>query len=388
MDRIDRTATISIAAAVGIGLSLVYVTEAGLAMCVLMPTLCFLQKSRRSAFLVAIGYYAAASSIIIPGAMAFFGSKGNLAFAIALWATASTLLAAPFAMLWSPDRHSHRWRAPLAVLASVPPPLGIIGWANPLMAAGALFPGTRWFGLLAILAFASCSRWRPTASITVLITAAAGANMVHMHSLNQPTDWEAVSTTFGNTSIELTDPVYQLHVAREIQHRALASRANVIVFPETVIPNWTEATDLFWTQTITALASKGRTILIGTMVSVEGSQKQRNLVLIRGAVRDQFVQRIPVPVAMWKPFSEDGVSISLNAPDIIDISEYRAAPLICYEQILTWPLFRSMIAGANFVVGVSNHHWAHGTRIRDVQKRVFLSWIRLFRVPYVLATNS
>ena len=129
-------------------------TEVGLALSVLLPTLCFLQTRRSHAFFASFGYYAAASSIIIPGAKTFFGPDTGFGVIIWLWIPASILLALPYAVFWSDRRASAFWRAPLAVLASVPPPLGIIGWANPLTAAGILFPGTAWLGLILILAFA------------------------------------------------------------------------------------------------------------------------------------------------------------------------------------------------------------------------------------------
>ena len=47
------------------------------------------------------------------------------------------------------SRH-YLWRAPLALLATIVPPLGIIGLASPLTAAGYLFPGTAWVGLAAV----------------------------------------------------------------------------------------------------------------------------------------------------------------------------------------------------------------------------------------------
>src|SRR5215471_6164714 len=164
MDRMTNRTAISIAAAGVIGILLVYATEVGLVISVLVPTLCFLQNRRIHAFLVSFAYYGAASSLIIPGAKSFFGPRTNWGFPIALWGAATLLLALPFAALWSKTRHATQWRAPLAVLASIPPPLGIIGWANPLTAAGVLLPGTGWVGLLLALAFVALSPVRPRAA--------------------------------------------------------------------------------------------------------------------------------------------------------------------------------------------------------------------------------
>ena len=47
---------------------------------------------------------------------------------------------------------NHRWwHCLVAVLVSIVPSLGLIGWASPLTAAGYVFPGTSWFGILATL---------------------------------------------------------------------------------------------------------------------------------------------------------------------------------------------------------------------------------------------
>jgi hypothetical protein len=159
MDRITLRVTISIVSAASIGFLLAYATEIGLALCVVMPTLCFVQKRRIHAFVVAFAYYVATSSILIPGILSFFGPGTTLRLAFALWGTACLLLALPFGALWSENRLAARWRAPLAVVASVPPPLGIIGWANPLTSAGMLFPGMAWLGLLAVVLRKKCSRF-------------------------------------------------------------------------------------------------------------------------------------------------------------------------------------------------------------------------------------
>ena len=45
---------------------------------------------------------------------------------------------------------TYLWRVPLALMVTIVPPLGIIGLASPVTAAGYLFPGTAWVGLAAV----------------------------------------------------------------------------------------------------------------------------------------------------------------------------------------------------------------------------------------------
>ena len=47
---------------------------------------------------------------------------------------------------------------------------------------------------------------------------------------------------------------------------------------------------------------------------------------------------------MWNPFqTRGGVVLNLLGPGTVDVGDQRAAILICYEQLLTWPMLRSAI---------------------------------------------
>jgi hypothetical protein len=86
----------------------------------------------------------------------------------------------------------------------------------------------------------------------------------------------------------------------------------VIVLPESVVPAWTEATSLVWKPAINDLAATGRTLLIGVCVPTPSRvAAYRNAVLILGAERGSVLQRVPVPLGMWKPLSGGGVPLNL-----------------------------------------------------------------------------
>jgi hypothetical protein len=59
----------------------------------------------------------------------------------------------------------------------------------------------------------------------------------------------------------------QYEAALSIQHTALTTDAKVIIFPETVVPTWTPATEAFWQPTLDRLRSAGRTIVVGVPVT-------------------------------------------------------------------------------------------------------------------------
>jgi hypothetical protein len=106
-----------------------------------------------------------------------------------------------------------------------------------------------------------------------------------------------------------------------------------------------------------------------------------------GAESATFYQRIPVPVGMWRPFTWTSAALRLTAPGILNIDHQRAAVLICYEQLLTFPILASMLQQPT-VVGISNTFWVDGTPIPRYQANALHAWARLFRLPYLLAVNS
>jgi hypothetical protein len=106
--------------------------------------------TRKGAFKAVFGYYVAALWPMLPGLERYIGQSTTLLIPLAIWAFTAILLSTPWTIAWTSDRLQLLWRAPLALLATIIPPLGIIGLASPLTAAGYLFPGTGWTGLAAV----------------------------------------------------------------------------------------------------------------------------------------------------------------------------------------------------------------------------------------------
>jgi apolipoprotein N-acyltransferase len=199
-----------------------------------------------------------------------------------------------------------------------------------------------------------------------------------------------VNTSFGVIGSDADDPVASFKAEEWLQQRALESRAKVIVFPETVVPRWTEATDLFWEQTLAALAASGKTVVIGAGLPIPNSTLYENAVLVRGrSDPNSFLQRIPVPIGMWRPFGRSGVPLHLFGQSIISVGNRRAAVLICYEQLITWPVLAATgTASPDVLLAVTNDHWAPSRTLATVQVRASEAWARLFALPIVRAVNS
>ena len=121
--------------------------------------------------------------------------------------------------------------------------------------------------------------------------------------------------------------------------------------------------------------------------TVDSGVTFKNVLVIRGADTGSFEQRVPVPLGMWKPFGVEGVPLRLNAAGTLRVAGERAAVLICYEQLLPWPMLTSMLERPTVILAVANDYWAAGTTVPEAQRSAVRSWARLMRIPYVSATN-
>jgi hypothetical protein len=412
------------AAAGAVGLALTTAHPLAIANTILMPALALSQPTRCTSYAAAVSYYGAALWPIIPGAKNFFGPDASVFAALALWAFAAAALAAVWPLVWFADRRQAIWRALVGLLLTVAPPLGIIGFASPLTAAGFLFPRTAWCGLLACaLLSGALAAWPRGAAIAALFCGLV-ANAFHPEDPEPLPDWKGVNTNFGAIAHGRVHPVTEYQAAQWIQQYALSASAKVIVFPETVVPIWTAATEAFWQQTLDRLRASGKTILFGARVpltrrraSFAGASdfsadlaalrgdalprtlhrprssaptswyRYNNSVVVRGIDTALFFQRIPVPIAMWNPLRPDSALADPFGTSIVPIAGERVAILICYEQLLTWAAVRSLAGQPTVLVAVANNHWAQGTPITAFQRASVQSWSRLFGIPALRATN-
>jgi len=324
---------------------------------------------------------------MLPGAAVFYGAEVNSGGIFWMWVGFAVLMGAPWALLCSPAPRRLAWAIPLCFVLTSIPPLALAGIVNPLTSAGVLLPATGWFGLAATSALATFMAIRPQYAVPVFAVLLLIACFTYHPAPTLP-GWRGIDTEFGGSGINLPDPLSEYRNAQYIQRTALSSPGSVIVFPETSVHRWNSSTDLFWGPQLQLMQRQGKTLLIGADVSIPGGTAYKNVVIIRGrAAAQQFQQRVPLPVAMWKPGAPDSVPLNLAGPGTLEIGHERAAVLVCYEQLLVWPVLTSMAERPTVLVGLANDYWAKDTIIPAIQHSCLEAWARLFHIPLVKAVN-
>lgn len=362
----------------------------GIGALVSIPSLVFTQKTHLAAGLVALSYYAAASWPVVTVSKSYLASSSFSLVPISVWIIASLLLASPWLVAWTVQPGQMVWRNIGALLVTAVPPLGLIGWASPLTAAGVLFPGTGWCGIAAV-AILPMLLLRSSVRILMILAAtivSAITNIVYT-APTVPPGFVTVDTHISSRQGH-SDPEAEFAADQTIQSSMLRQEAKVIILPEGVVEQWTDAKQAFWEPTLVQLASAGKTALIGVTKPIPGSAQFFNAILVAGAAKSELIlQRVPVPLGMWKPIGpKDGVPLQLRSPGTFQIENQRLAILICYEQLLVWPILQSVVERPTVLVGIANERWTSRTNVPAAQRACLHSWGRLFRIPVLAAVNT
>ena len=360
----------------------------------LAPLLLYHTQSRAQSYATLLSYYVGASWPLIPGGSTFFGARGTIIEGILICFGASILLGIPGALLFTRNRAMRPFTITGMFLLTAFPPLGIIGWASPFLSAGVLFPGTAWLGALGTLALLPLFARFParTGAIAALVAVIANGFYTPPRAV---AGWQEINTQFGGAGQGEPDFLAEFYSSEQIQKTIEQSNAQVLLFPEHVVNQWTQATEAFWRESLDNLDERNATLIIG--VGLPRSQRRHfvssnsyyNALIARSrGAQTVYYQRIPVPLAMWKPFSLDGVPLNLFGPGTIPVQNERAAVLICYEEILVWPFLSSAVEHPTVLIAVANDYWAKRTPIPKIQETCAASWARLFGLPLLSAINQ
>ncbi|KPF42611.1 conjugal transfer protein TraB [Rhizobium sp. AAP43] len=363
-------------------------TALALPVSIAMPALWSMARHRSTAALVAATYFLAASHGLPQGVATYF--QADLWLGIILWLSASLAFVFVHWWLWTErDDWSAAFRYGLIMLLLAVPPFGILGWAHPITASGVVFPGWAWLGLAAMAAGLALmtTRYWPAAAVTLsgfwLWSAAFWS------PLQVGEAWQGVDFAKGeDLGREMTLKRHRDLLASVVTGRLPERR--VLVLPESVMGFWTPTVSQFWQE---KLRGAEVTIIAGATIVARDGYDNVMVSVTADEAAVLYRQRMPVPVAMWRPWlpwtgEGGGAQAHLFGPAVADIAGSRVAILICYEQLIVWPILQSMLHAPDRIVLVGNGWWTAGTNIVDIQRASAEAWSKLFAVPLVLSFNT
>ncbi|KAA3448208.1 conjugal transfer protein TraB [Mesorhizobium sp. SARCC-RB16n] len=359
-----------------------------LPLAMIFPALWALSPSRTAAALVSAGYFLAASRGLPQGVANFYAA--DLWPGLLLWLAASSAFVLVHAAAWSERPGQGRAvRYLLATVVMALPPFGIIGWAQPITAAGVLFPGWGWWGVgaTAIGLAMMTSRGRMTAALLLggfwVWSAATWTAPI------LPEGWKGVDLEQGQRLGRDASLAHHRDLIATVQSAADSS-IRFVVLPESALGFWTPTVERLWREGL-----RGRTITVIAGAALLDGEGYDNVLVSISADRAEILyrERMPVPISMWQPWKAwmgEGGSARAHffANPVVKVEGARLAPLICYEQLVVWPALQSMLHSADTVVATGNGWWTVGTSIVAIQRASAIAWARLFGLPLIIAFNN
>ena len=373
-----------------------------LALLLLLPAVWSRVRRRTSALAIWMGYYLAGARDIPVVCMRFFSGFGVLtrpeAFMLGLlfWIAQACLLSAPWAVLKpAPNAGAarHALGAVLATALVTVPPLGIIGWLSPACVASALFPCWKATGLMLGVATIACAavvsrsaHARHIATLLLMLSVIA-------HGMARtpvvPPPWVAIDTRLGRFDQSSYASLYtRTQQVQAVTQRAFTAGAAVVILPEEIVGLWRPAMDFWWRDDISALVAAKRTLVVGADLTVSDAPlRYTDSALIVGASHGRINSRQPVPAALWRP----GAAVSairggLAQPYVI-VDGKHVAFSICYEDLLWWPHWRTLLQSPDALVSLSNSWFDSDLALAHIQRQGIAAIARLSGTPLLRAVN-
>lgn len=338
-------------------------------------------RSRFHGFLLMLGWYAGALSVV-PGIWGTFFHSSLQGWLVT--SGLSLLLAGTYTAV---PRKMPRAGAVVGILLSAVPPLGFVGMASPLLIAGAIFPGTGWWGLLGVIGvFSLCpidARWtKPVLAVAMV----AGLVAMLVPSRNPPVLAWADNTYLGFYPTDLGKSFARQDQLKAQVSDAIRAGAKLIVLPEGADATWDAGQAFYWNDVADLARRHHAQVLIGAYSMTRNPLRAFDglIDLTHGT---QWPTTIAEPVSMWRPWAKD-YNFALRRPHGLMQTPFGAAAYsICYEDALVWPLaWQETLGKPKLLISAANQWFASQSLSRPQTRSIQLQ-ARLWGLPLLRAVN-
>jgi len=311
--------------------------------------------------------------------------------AVAVWAF---IFALPGLALFGWRNEARLGRRTLAAVTAwivVPTLISPLIVLHPVLAAGAWFPGTGFYGLALMLllfcAFAMVNSWAQCAALAI-VSACLALVLGDKRELTAPEDITGLRVDLGAPGLNSADRIIYLERLKDSTDMALKAGYKVVIGPEMAVFDQ-DGTLNAWQSESRRLANRyGAEIWTGASITVDGDLF--NMAGSTDANHDIVTALIPLPFVLWKPWQGLPASWSHDRRWRQLADGRRLGFLFCYEALTpaTWVERMNDSAHDKTLAFVSNQWWAASPRAGitlDVAARAFA---RLTDARYVTAVAT
>jgi len=345
-----------------------------------------LLDKRLDIFLFTLGYYLIASRGLLLGVNHYYHS---IFYALLSWASVALLSSLVWSIIWSISFKKRLYLFPLALVLMVIPPIGFISWVNPLPTIAVVLPNFGFLGLMIemILIYILAISWyeyqKNQHIIIVIFLPLFSYFFISKTVQSNPTIATIDSNiNYSPVTFDKSDEYKRI---KKFFYLIQKSDHIYTLLPENALGNYSQIQSMIWDS-----LDKNRTVFAGANIYNYRYSKNINVLmeLDFNSSKILYKQRVPVPIEMWKPFSNRGTEATLYKEPIIMINGKKSGVFICYEQLLTYTYLQTFFYRPEMLIGISNLHWATGTNIKTIQKETMQLWSLLFGVLLNFSVNE
>lgn len=341
---------------------------------------------RVTGFLILLAWHMGAGSGI-PWAWATFFGNGWGWVGLLIW---SAICALPALVL--PARF-YPLTLCAAVLITAATPIGMM---SPMVAATSFFPGLGWLGLAAaalLLAAPAIKNNRAFAAAGIAVLFAGSIlndryTLAHNDVKDLPEGAWALQANDGGRAGSVHDWLMRQGRLSMAVASGMEDGARLAVTYEGATDSWGAMSQAFWKKPTEVATAQDSTALLGLYrKNPDGPDWQSGLLDL--ATGQFYPAAVPMPLSMWHPWRRDQhMPMDFGVlTQQITTKVGRAAYVMCYEEMLLWPLaFKMAGVRPDFIISAANM-WFTTPALAEAQNRSIEFQKRLWGLPLLRAVN-
>ncbi len=173
--------------------------------------------------------------------------------------------------------------------------------------------------------------------ISILLVTAMLANLAYLPP-SAPKDWIAINTKLGGTPENIFEIPSRESKLISLAQQALDQNYKVIIFPENIALDWFPGTQFQWQSLNKEATQKGATIILGAQQDLKDGSFNNVLIVLGQGNGSIYPARQPMPIGLWQPWKSETDNRHWNLPGKFVLQGQETGYLICYEQIIPWPI--------------------------------------------------
>lgn len=339
-------------------------------------------RTRLSAWALLFAWHVGAGTSIPSGWSAFFNDQ----WGYVAWFAWAAFISLPALLI--PARFTQYGLFVGATLAAITP----FGMLNPLGAAIAFWPEGGVAGLLlapGILLLPSIKHEKKFAMAGIAICFFGILQNIWFDMKKpSPPDWAHSMQTHEGWHPKLALEWFGRQArSADAARNDIEAGVKLLVTPEATVDKWDQWSEAVWRHAKAAATDKNSMVLLGVYREMPEGWKNGLLDLATG---EFYGASVSLPLTMWHPWNnKEHFPLDLaQLPRTIKTPVGEAAYLVCFEEVLVWPLAAKAIFGnPSLLISSANQWFTDESATAEAQKRSIELQARLWRLPLLRAVN-